>query len=258
MALRLRSRGQLAPAEPGTVHLVPVLRPGVDGRAAAQLRRQVVHVRVVVRLLSTIRVARLHRLEPGVDGRPAAVVAAAHHHAFVVGDAGGDALQERREGKVDVADLLAQEVGPRAHDGQRIVGGVHDVLEVLHPLLVRPAAREPLQPPPEELALQLEHLVRQRALLAAGRRQHGRLVRKGLFDPAHDDVRLGDQAAVQFHDGQHAGGHLRQEGRGLVAVAAQGRLDHAVGDALLLELQPDLLAVRAPGGVVTVQRDAHV
>ena len=81
-------------------------------------------------------------------------------------------------------------------------------------------------------------------------------MRKLLLQRGGDGGGLGHQHAVDLHHGKHAAGNHVGEGFLLVPVASHVYLLHAVRDALLLELHPDLLAVRTPRGVVAVEEHA--
>ena len=222
--------------------------------APAQLGGQVVAVRVVVALDPGVRRAARHRRVPRVQADPAP--AALHPEALVVRQRGGHALEERRERDVHQRKRLAQEVGA----GRRAELGVHEVQRVFEPapvLAVRPAAGEPAHPAAEQRALELEQLRRARALGRAVRGEHGRLG-EGAFQRRRNGGGVGDHRAVDLHHRQHPARHLRRERRLLVAVAPHVDLVHAVRDPLLLELHPDLLAVRAPRRVVAVKQHARL
>ena len=83
------------------------------------------------------------------------------------------------------------------------------------------------------------------------------MVREQLFELVRDQRGVGEQLPVNLHHGEHPARDLGGEAGGLVAVASHVDLLHAVRDALLLELEPDLLAVRAPRRVVAVEQDAR-
>lgn len=91
-----------------------------------------------------------------------------------------------------------------------------------------------------------------RSLWCAIWRQHGLLWKLSL-EQLHDKRRLGDDSAIELQHRQHARRNLLRERRLLVAVAPHVDLLDGVGDLLLLEEEPHLLAVGAPCRVIAIQ-----
>mmetsp|Transcript_34519 Transcript_34519/g.67218 ORF Transcript_34519/g.67218 Transcript_34519/m.67218 type:complete len:286 (+) Transcript_34519:580-1437(+) len=221
--------------------------------APTHLRREVVHVRVEVALGPAVGLARLHRVEPPGDARPALRVAQAV--ALVVEQAGVHALDVRREDHVRRRERLQEERAVRL--GDLLLHGAQLLLEERPRLLVdarvdRRRAAEPHAPRAEQHALELA--ARDHLGLAHAEAQRPELVLQGL----EDDVRLGDDPAVQLHGRQHAARDLLLVPALLLAVAKHGDLLDAVGDLHLLEPEPHLLAVGTPRVLVAVQHDANL
>ena len=128
---------------------------------------------------------------------------------------------------------------------------------VSHPL--GHGGREPSEPGREELALEAQQRLHPRVLLRVGRRagQH-RVLWEGLLDGHDDVIRLADHLAVDLGDRDAATRLQRPEPRRLVSVAVHVHLLDRVRHALLLEREPHLLAVRAPGRRVAVERHARL
>ena len=81
---------------------------------------------------------------------------------------------------------------------------------------------------------------------------------KRLLKCLQDQIAFGDQMTVQLKGRQHPGGDDLLEPALLLAVAEHRHLADPVGDPLLLQPQPHLLAVGAPGVVIAVEGDAHL
>ena len=112
-------------------------------------------------------------------------------------------------------------------------------------------AAQPLAPGAKQHALQLA----QGQHLGVG---HTRAqAAKGPFEGLENAVALGDQATIELQGREHAGGHQPPKPGFLLAVAKHGDLANPVGDPLLLQPQPHLLAIGAPGMVVAKQGDPH-
>eukprot|EP00404_Azadinium_spinosum_P056922 CAMPEP_0180769070 /NCGR_PEP_ID=MMETSP1038_2-20121128/40902_1 /TAXON_ID=632150 /ORGANISM="Azadinium spinosum, Strain 3D9" /LENGTH=120 /DNA_ID=CAMNT_0022803763 /DNA_START=195 /DNA_END=553 /DNA_ORIENTATION=+ len=108
-----------------------------------------------------------------------------------------------------------------------------------------------MQPGTEELTLQIEEL------RSAGRHEGAR-AGEVLLDELHNSGALCVEVAIHFQRRQQATGRLRKKGPRLRPVAVHAHLHHSVGDLLLLELHPHLVAIGAPSMVVTVEHHSHL
>eukprot|EP00467_Chlorarachnion_reptans_P004636 CAMPEP_0114521902 /NCGR_PEP_ID=MMETSP0109-20121206/20452_1 /TAXON_ID=29199 /ORGANISM="Chlorarachnion reptans, Strain CCCM449" /LENGTH=490 /DNA_ID=CAMNT_0001703075 /DNA_START=381 /DNA_END=1850 /DNA_ORIENTATION=- len=250
------------------------------------LRRDVHHVRVEVALRRSVGLPPLEGLQPPVQVRPPR---APHLDPLPVHDRSLHALDVGDELQVDEGRVLCPEEEraprPSVRLPQRLVEAVQEGLVPL-PALVPLTAEEALQRVRDQRR-RVEQVLAPGAeqgplepvqLLGLGRLpagDHVRLeVRELGVEELHDRDRVRVQPPVELHGRKEAVRHLVQEPLGLRAVAPHVDVvqeplglwavaPHVdvcdlIGDALLLEHDPDLLAVRAPRRPVPVQRDPHI
>ncbi len=207
-------------------------------------------VGVEIALGAQVGAALLQGVKPPPDQR----VLLAQPKPLVVGKARGHALQERHKHHIGAGELGPQE--KRAGGGRQglLHGGSHPLKLRLGLGLLRrrsPRTAKPVAPRPKHPALQLAQ-GQHRSVLK--RRAQGA---KGPFQGFQDAVAFGDQPAVELQGRQQARRHQLLVPRLLGAVANHRHLANPVRNPLLLEPQPDLLAVGAPGMVIAVERHPH-
>mmetsp|Transcript_10690 Transcript_10690/g.25135 ORF Transcript_10690/g.25135 Transcript_10690/m.25135 type:complete len:251 (+) Transcript_10690:644-1396(+) len=163
-------------------------------------------------------------------------------HVLHVNEAGPAVWQEER--RLGVAPQFAVDL---------LQGGGKLAFAVAHEGHSR--TKEVAAPRPEECSLEIQQLLcsGQQRLLSWNHWLLG--VRKGPFYRDHDIKALRHQAAVYLHGREQAIGNFGQERPRLVAVRAHGHLHDTVVNVLLLKHQPHFLAIRAPPGLVTEDRD---
>ena len=173
------------------------------------------------------------------------VVSQACRHPFHVG----------HKHQIGGAEPRAQQERPRGGK-KRLLQGRGKPLELLAPRLFlsgRTArGAQPLAPGAKEQPLQLPQ--RQHRRIPHGRAEGA----EGSLQGLKDAITFRDHAAIQLQGREHARGHQLLEPALLLAVAKHRDLADPVGDPLLLEPQPHLLAVGAPGVVIPIQGDPHL
>mmetsp|Transcript_51872 Transcript_51872/g.103227 ORF Transcript_51872/g.103227 Transcript_51872/m.103227 type:complete len:279 (+) Transcript_51872:657-1493(+) len=212
------------------------------------------HVRVEIRLDVPVRRAALHGQEPLLDPWPLRV--APQSEPLVVGARGRHPLEKGSEHAVDQRELTSEEVGPSS-DTKLAVDAAQQIFKVEALRTIGHGRGEPAEPRREELALEREERAHARGLLGVrlGVGKEG-AIGEGALDGHDDVIGLTDHLTVHLCNRDAARRLHRPEPRGLFAVAVHVDLLHRIWHALLLEREPDLFAVRAPGGGVSVEGNA--
>mmetsp|Transcript_11410 Transcript_11410/g.32377 ORF Transcript_11410/g.32377 Transcript_11410/m.32377 type:complete len:560 (-) Transcript_11410:207-1886(-) len=234
--------------------------------ARAVLRRNVPHMREVVALGGLVRGPLLKGVNPLLQARPplgapqlhALPVQAGCQHALYM----ADVLEVN-----DAGYIAAQEPWGLGVIGQSSLHPVHRLLKRgLRAVAANCEAPETeaaagpehqRTPVAKQLPLEAQELVGLLELRAARVWAHLWAVKVGLQE-LHDHQGLCDQLPIHLNGWEQPTGHLLQELLRLVSVAPHVDLVDPVGDLLLFQLQPDLLAVRAPGCSVSVQCHPHL
>jgi len=207
-------------------------------------------VGVEIALGPQVGAALLEGREPTVDGG----VLLTNPVALVVGEGGVHPLEVGDEDHIGAAEALQEE-----RTGCGLEGLLHQAGDPGEVLLrgcavgaLAIAVAKPLTPGAKETTLELPQGE------DIGITQPGLEGPESIFKGLQDHIALGVEPAIELQGGEHPGGHNLLVPALLLAVTEHRDLADPIGDPLLLEPKPDLLAVGAPGVVIAVEGDAHL